>query len=323
MTNGLAEIRGRIHRKSEEYFTLSHGRRGAKAWRMFYGATDALLDASMAAMSYEKAVRSDPAIDLLVCYGFLQALYIQQDAVWTISRSLGLKWRPNDDPRIREIRELRNRLTGHPALAGENDKSKRLSSAVIGYNDVKPSGFSGWVYFEGNVEQVNVHASTILRENQDRLAVQMLAIEAEIDRQENLFRSEQAMNPLSEVFATGFDYLLQRLRPDLDDDARIVQATAHSVMVRERITKLEEELTTRNLKSETFSYELSVIVDAIELIDKMIAESDRSPKSQNKIDIVYDGFVINMNRLRSHVSEIDGKFLTSVNASAPQPKSPS
>ena len=152
--NSLADIRTRVHGKSENYFTLSYNQRGPEQWRMFYGATDALLDASMAASAYERAVRSDPAIDLLICYGFLQAVYIQQDAVWTLCRSLGLKWHPNDDPRIREIRHLRNRLTGHPALAGEKEKPRRLSSAIISYHDVKKDSFRAHVYFEDGSEQL-------------------------------------------------------------------------------------------------------------------------------------------------------------------------
>ena len=310
MANSLADIRDRIHSKAEKYFTFACGKRDPKAWRMLYGATDALLDASMAATAYGKAVKSDPAIDLLVCYGFLQALYIQQDAVWTLSRSIRLRWHPSDDPRIKEIRELRNRLTGHPAFAGE--KQKRLSSAIIEYHDVSSSTFGGHIYFDKTTERVRVHVPTILKDNEDRLAIQMLAIEAEMDKREDEFRSEQAKKKFSDVFGTGFDYLMQRLRPELDNDGRIGQAVAHSAMIRERAVALKKELANRDFESEVFSYELSVVIDGLDLIDKMIATSDRSPKSQNEIDIVCDGFGINMNKLREHVAEIDSKLNTPV-----------
>lgn len=310
MANSLADIRDRIHSKSENYFTFAYRQRDPKAWRMFYGATDALLDASMAATAYGKAVKSDPAIDLLVCYGFLQALYIQQDAVWTLSRSIGLRWHPNDDPRIKEIRDLRNRLTGHPAFAGE--KSRRLSSAIIEYHDVSSSTFSSHIYFDMTTERVSVHVPTILKDNEDRLAVQMLAIEAEMDKREDKFRSQQAKKPFSDLFGTGFDYLMQRLRLELDNDGRVGQAVAHSAMIRERVMALKSELANRGFESETFLYELSVVLDGLDLIDQMIAKSDHSPKNQNEIDIVCDGFSINMNKLREHVVELDKKLNTRI-----------
>lgn len=79
MTDSLSDIRARLHRKSHDYFTFEYSHRERTSWRMFYGATDALLDASMAARAFGQAVRGELAVDLLVCYGFLQALYIQQD----------------------------------------------------------------------------------------------------------------------------------------------------------------------------------------------------------------------------------------------------
>jgi hypothetical protein len=151
MTNTLSDIRERLHNKSHDYFTFEYSRRERTSWRMFYGATDALLDASTAAAAFGRAVRGDSAVDLLVCYGFLQALYIQQDAVLTLSRAVGLKWNPNDDPMLKGIRELRNRLTGHPAHAGEREKPRRLSSAIIVSRDIRPSSFSGYIYYEDTV----------------------------------------------------------------------------------------------------------------------------------------------------------------------------
>jgi len=52
---------------------------------MFYRATDALLDASEAAASYSQLISSNTGAKLLACYGFLQALYVQQDAVKALS----------------------------------------------------------------------------------------------------------------------------------------------------------------------------------------------------------------------------------------------
>ncbi|HZT24213.1 MAG TPA: hypothetical protein VFA57_00800 [Pseudolabrys sp.] len=307
--NSLADIRDRIHSKAENYFTLEYRKRDPKDWRMFYGATDALLDASMAASAYDKAVKSDPAVDLLVCYGFLQALYIQQDAVWTLSRSIGLDWHPNNDPKIREIRDLRNRLTGHPAFA---EKSRQLSSAIIEYHGVSSSDFSGHIYFDTSTKRVTVHVQTILKDNESQLAIQMLKIEAAMDEQERKFRSEQSKKPFSDLFGTGFDYLMQRLRPELDDEGRVVQASTHVTMIRDRINALRQELTDRGLESQAFTHELSAIIDGLKLIDKMIANSDRSATSQNEIDIVCDGFGVNMNKLRERITELDKKLNTSI-----------
>src|SRR5258708_1972475 len=97
MTEDYSAVRSRLHDKSHNYFFFALGRWDRARRNMFYGSTDALLDATQAAASYSKSVSGDTGANLLACYGFLQALYIQQDAVGVLSRSVELSWKPEDD----------------------------------------------------------------------------------------------------------------------------------------------------------------------------------------------------------------------------------
>jgi hypothetical protein len=266
MPDGLSDIRTRLHQKSHEYFTFEYSRRERTSWRMFYGATDALLDASMVAAAFDRAVRKDSAIDLLVCYGFLQALYIQQDAVLILSRAVGLRWHPNDDPLLKKIRDIRNRLTGHPAHAGEKEKPRRLSSGVITYRDVQPGRFSGYIYFEDTGEPVTVNVAAILRDNEAQLAIQMQIIETEMDNQEGKFRAEQAKRPLSDNFGAGFEYLLEKLHCDLNNETRVIQAQTHVKMIREIIEKLQKDLAAREFEPADAGYHIGLLVTALDFM---------------------------------------------------------
>jgi hypothetical protein len=193
----LSAIRERIRRKSQNYFVFDLGRQTRKNWSVFYGAMDALLDAGTAASSYGRAISPDTGANILACYGFLQALYVQQDAVTTLSRAVGLSWRPNSNARLREIRDTRNRLTGHPALAGEQAKPSRLSSAIISYTEVTPARFRGHVYYEDGLEIVEVEVTAFLQDNEEHLVAQMQVVEAEMDKAEGEFRAEQSQEPLA------------------------------------------------------------------------------------------------------------------------------
>ena len=312
MTDTLSDIRTRLHHKSHEYFTFEYSRRERKSWRMFYGATDALLDASMAAAAFSRAVRKESAIDLLVCYGFLQALYIQQDAVLTLSRAVGLSWHPNDDPVLRKIRDIRNRLTGHPAHAGEKEKPSRLSSAVITYRDVQPDGFSGLIYFEDTGEPVTVNVAAILHDNETQLTLQMQNIEAEMDRQERKFRAEQAKRPLSGNFGTGFSYLLEKLRCDLEDDSKVVQAEAHVKMIREIMERLQKDLAAREFEPTDAAYHIDLIYTALDFMGRILVERRRSRQDQNIFYVVFDGFQRNLDQLMSTIKEIDTRLNTAI-----------
>jgi hypothetical protein len=238
MTESLSSIRERIHRKSQAYFAFEYGRREREKWRMFYGAMDALLDAGTAAASYGSAVTSNEPAKLLACYGFLQALYVQQDAVIALSRAVGLDWHPNNNKRLKEIRDARNRLTGHPALAGEREKPPRLSSAIIPYRDITQSGFRGHVYYDDGSEDITVEVEVFQKDNEVHLCSQMQLVESRMDEQERKFRTEQAARPLSLCFGNNFEYILRRLHCDLSDGGRVVQAQTHAQMIRTSIIKL-------------------------------------------------------------------------------------
>lgn len=270
---------------------------------MFYGAADALLDASMASSAFGKAVKSDPAINLLICYGFLQAIYIQQDAVWTLSRAVGIQWHPNQNPALAKIRDMRNRLTGHPAFAGQN--TKRLSSAVISYDHVCPESFSGSIYFEDGFEPVVIDVMKVLNENEIQLRFQMWEIERKMDEHEREFRMEQSKAPLSSEFGRGFDYLLQRLHCNLNDEGRVVQAQVHVKMLRENLDSLKKQLDTRGFGSAAVTDDFHRIFTGLEILASITRQKEYAETDQHRFDLMYDGTIKNIEQLRKLVDDLD------------------
>ncbi len=312
MPVSLSEIRERLHRKSHEYFVFEFNRREDAKWRMFYGATDALLDAGAAAVSYSRSITSDPGVKLLVCYGFLQALFVQQDAVWTLSRAVGLDWRPDKDERLRKIRDTRNRLTGHPARAGEKEKPPRLSSAIIPDRDITQDGFRGHVYYQDGIEDIEVDVSSFLKDNEERLAAHMQIIEKKMDEEERKFRTEQAAQPFSTYFEDGFSYLLQRLHCDLGDAGRVPQAQTHAQIIRETMNKLQHELADRGFKSTATSYHIDRIFTGLDLLERIMSNGSSSSITQHEFDLMYDGIEKNIISLKDFICDIDARLRTPV-----------
>jgi len=285
MTEDFPSIRGRLHNKSHNYlfFALGHWERAKR--NMFYGATDALLDTTQAAASYAKNISADNGGNLLACYGFLQALFIQQDAVSVISRSVGLDaWKPEDDKRLKEIRRLRNRLTGHPALAGERSAP---SSAIIPYQEINVRGFRGHIYYETRSEVVHVEVAIFKRDNEDLLAKQLLTVEEKMDQLERQFRAERSSPPLASFFDKGFRYLVERLHCDLSDSDRVIVAQTHSKMIRLRIVDLEKALSVRGL--EVAVRPMHIVLTGLELLDGIMEAGDSTQLAQDKFDLIYTG----------------------------------
>jgi hypothetical protein len=312
MDNSFSEVRSRIHQKSHDYFVFSHGRWGRESRNMFYGATDTLADASHAAGDYEKAISLNDGSNLLVCYGFLQALYVLQDAIITLSRAVDLSWHPNTNGRLKQIRDVRNRLTGHPALAGERDNPRRLSSANIAYDDITALGFRGHIYYEDGFETIDVDVQAFRRDNEELLLLQMQNIEQKMDEQEREYRDRESKNLLLPRFGSQFSYLMQRLSCDLADEGRLVQAQFHAQEIRKIMEGFQDELAERGFSSEGITYHIRLVLTGLNRLEAFMRVDYPTQDMQDEFDLMYDGIEKNVNQIRSFAAEIDKRLCAPV-----------
>jgi len=310
MADNYSTTRDRIHKKSRNYFVFELGRWDKQKRDMFYGATDALLDASEAASTYEASVVSSPTAKLLACYGFLQALYIEQDAVRVLSGAVGMDWNPNDDEVLKKIRDARNRLTGHPALAGESRKSRRPSSSIIPSFSITSQKFIGHIYYSDGTEQIEVEVAKFRQENEDHLATQMKLVESKMDNQEKAFRNSEAKRPLSAAFGTGFRYLVDRLHCDLNNEDRLIQAQGHAQRIRDVMKKLEVDLQSRDFKPELSL--LPIVLTGLDLLEKIMKKQERTESAQHEFDLIFDGLRIQISQLQQSLAALDAKLQTPI-----------
>lgn len=209
---------------------------------------------------------------------------------------------------LKKIRDIRNRLTGHPAQAGDREKPQRLSSAIIAYRDVRPDRFDGYIYFGESGEAVTVNVADTLRDNEAQLAIQMRNIEAEMDKQEQDFRAHQAKRPLSNNFESGFGYLLEKLRCNLDDCMRVKQAQTHVEMICEIVKKLQEDLAIRKFNPADAAYHIQRVYVALDFMAEILRKIVHAANDQLIFDIVFDGFEMSIDYLRALMKEIDARL---------------
>ena len=91
-----------------------------KNWLILTSSLDVVGDTELAIESYSKhfGKAMDFASGYLEVYGVLQALYVQQNAVKNIYKSLSIPFIPNKD--LQEIRSARNIAIGHPTESGKS-----------------------------------------------------------------------------------------------------------------------------------------------------------------------------------------------------------
>jgi len=88
-------------------------------WLQLCSSLDVIGDTELAVEAYtsETFAKTDGASYLIV-YGALQALFLQQDAIFHVSEALVIPETLDKYPRLKEIREIRNTSIGHPTWRG-------------------------------------------------------------------------------------------------------------------------------------------------------------------------------------------------------------
>ena len=107
------------------------------------GSLNTLESAQLAIDSYS-CLNKDNIKDIgkhLIIYGLFQALYVQQDSVLNLYKSMGTTLPKEEDiknkyPELYEIRQLRNKGIGHPT-PNERDKTKSTHSMLIDNDSIE------------------------------------------------------------------------------------------------------------------------------------------------------------------------------------------
>lgn len=300
----LANARERLHAKASDYFVYDLKRWDKAKWRLLFGATDALLDTEFALSDVARGIPTSKQHAILACYGYLQALYIQQDAVALLWRALDIPGDPLTDPRVQEVLELRNRIAGHPARAEKLGRGKRPSSTIINLHDIDPSeGFKAVIYYDDDMDVVDVSFSKKLAENSSGLLDSLLHAERVMIEREVAFRNAQRADPLSAKFESGLTYTLEKLRCEPGDSRRDMALR----MLASSLDDLEHLLKERQFWYDASEYHIDAIRAGIELGGRM-GELSLPERVRQNWWVVSEGIHSHVKDLLRHVQALDEKL---------------
>ena len=121
---------------------------------VIFGVLDAIDESAIALRSYEDFEWSGFCKGgLLAIYGFLQALYVQQDAVTALGRVLEIEYRPRHSD-LKLLRDGRNHAIGHPAPnLSSNKKHHRTLGRFISWGDTNKNSL---VYVSENRKEIHM-----------------------------------------------------------------------------------------------------------------------------------------------------------------------
>lgn len=167
----VGRLRDDIHSLSHKLTAFDIRNRSNDDWNRFYAATDSLLDVGIALAQFSIIERCPTILER---YGFLQALVIQQQAVEELSTAVGLKWKARDNDSLRQVRELRDRIAGHPTWSEKKKAwNYERSSAMQDLSNGSFDEFQVVLYYPDYSKTLRVSYSDLLRKNELALSEQL------------------------------------------------------------------------------------------------------------------------------------------------------
>lgn len=301
ITGKVSKIRDCINHPWKKALLLSN----KNYWRMLCASMDVLEDTQQGINHYF-CLPNFSANDggYLFLYGLLQCLFVQQDAVSNLNRSLlgtEINWKINSD--MHNIRELRNDAIGHPT--GRRNQSFHFLTRV----SIRKNSFD--IMSLGAKSSGTKHIKL-----QDIKQLQESSIIGILDNILNYLKSElmehkdkfKGQNLMSLIPAT-FGYYMEKVYEGINSDHPL--ASMHLDLIKKTHQSIKDGISERYGGSDVLE-SVKCITDKIDyVLDKMSAYFTNDEIFQNQdAEVFFDAFKGYFEELKGIISEIDEEFTT-------------
>ena len=174
---------------------------------------DAISDTEDGILAFlDSKFEADRASLYLGVYGLLQAVYVQQDAVINLCKSLDIGENIKNYPRLFEIREIRNDSVGHPTKRKSKTKDGPTSYHFIPQRSVGASGFDIISMFSnGSSKYKHVDIPSIVLDQQRYISGILSKVIDKLVQEEKEHKDKFRMEKLADIFDKNIHYSFEKI----------------------------------------------------------------------------------------------------------------
>lgn len=268
---------------------------------------DVIGDTELAFHAHKKmSDDSPPGSSYIIAYGFLQALFLQQDAVRHLCEALHLQF--ENDPLLNEIREIRNNAVGHPTKRGHG-KGKLFN--YISRWSISKSGFELMTVEPniGSTMNTKVNFRSLLNTQHVQLENVLDALLQALQREEMEHRKQFRDEKLEELFPQTLSYYFQKTH-EAAQSAMWEFGTIHVSLINKVFKEFKTALEKRQIACAYpgVEYQLEQLEYPLAQLEEYFAEKGQG--RLNTIDAgIFTTFVHNeMLALKEMARELDAEY---------------
>ncbi|MDA2913958.1 hypothetical protein MYX77_08380, partial [Acidobacteriia bacterium AH_259_A11_L15] len=182
-------------------------------WHQLCSSLDVIEDTELAMAAYSAGEfgESDGA-RYLATYGLLQALFLQQDAVFHMCEALGIPKRLDEFEKLIEIREIRHVSIGHPTKKDRSKSRQPTSYHFISQPTLRPDGFQLLsLYADGRSEFKDVSIIELIEDQRKHVSEILISVVSELEARETAHKEKFRMEKLASTFPPTLSYSFEKI----------------------------------------------------------------------------------------------------------------
>ena len=273
-------------------------------WFRLCSSLDIIGDSEIAFHAYEQMSDSDhQGSSYILVYGFLQALFQQQDAVKNLHEALQIPYQV--DPLLLEIRKVRNAVA-HPTDGGlAKEKEFRFISRV----SLNKSGFELWrvVPVKGSREFTHVSLGSLLDKQHARVEHALGLLLSELRKEEMEYKERYKDESLEEVFPQSLGYYFEKIYQSARGGSSWQFGKMHVSLIVEVLDSFKSALDERQVSGaySSIEYQLEILKYPLSELAKMFEEEGKGRLNSTDAEIFTKYIQNGVSKLQNMACEID------------------
>ncbi len=220
-------------------------------WHQLCSCLDVIGDTELAIAAYtSQELVTNTGAAYLAVYGLLQALILQQDAIFNLCESLGINDTISNYPRLQEIREIRNASIGHPT---KRDRKRPFSYHAISRLSLSSEGFQLYTSDETGTSKFEWISTPQLIADQNSYASAIFtSIIEKLEKEAAAHKEQFKKEKLVAIFPPTLGYHISKVFESIQRGESYPLGAINLHMVQQALKDFQSALTKRGIELDTY-----------------------------------------------------------------------
>ncbi len=282
-------------------------------WHQLCSCLDVIGDTELAIITYTaQELGANIGATYLAVYGLLQALFLQQDAIFNLCESLGISDNISNYPGLQEIREIRNASIGHPTKRG---RKRPFSYHAISRLSLSSKGFQLLTSDETGTSKFEwISIPKLIADQHSYASAIFTSIIEKLEQEEAAHKEQFKKEKLVAVFSATLAYHLEKVFESIRSGENPAFGAINLGILTQALKDLQAVLAKRGIELDTYEViedlyeELAYPMSELETYLQHL-EKGQKPNINEKTAYIFAFFVTKkIDELKDVAKEIDEEY---------------